>query len=1093
MDKYLPNNYKLNLTNEIYTIERKIGNGATCAAYLAENNNQHYIIKEYCPSYIAFTRDDDGKLFFTDEKQRSKFEAGLNNFEESCNKQKELREIIELENSIPPVYGEPFSCNNTRYFIVVPFNGNTYGKIIDEKSITERIEICYAVAKLALKFHEAGYRMLDIKPENIFVWPDINDHINYIDYDSIRTKDELAFGNSLSYTKEWAAPEQLNPYSYDDISPKTDIYTLGELVYWSIFDKCHSDYTEHRRLSTFPFDDKSKSFYSDFENPEVRRLFTELFHMTIRSSVRNRANSMQEVIDKLTEIKKELEKENYVIPTRLNPNKIFVGREYELGQIKVKLNRDHILFLSGIGGIGKSELAKQFANKNDYTCCYITYEGTLVDSINKCVNIANFLRYGGEKEEDYCIRKLHKLKELVNEHYLILIDNMNIRLSDLTNEDYKAWNELSGCSCCILITTRCESNEYSDLVVTEIKDEENLIDIYNQYYKNSYNENETDYVKQIICQLQHHTLLIELIAKQSKEGAKTPREMYEILIERGIMNLGAGKITIKKDGLNKDSTVNEVLKAIYDTSGITEKQKLILAELSLMPLEGIEQALFCDFFKITDHNDIKYLRDNGWIKRNDYNISIHPAIAETIIDISNKDYSFIDKIGSFLIDNINIGNKVVKKIIVLYNSIAIKIIKYRINATMTIIKYLCLYAWLFQYNGLYRSKLQITDYVIDKLRGKKIETNLLNVVYDIKVGFILRYYGELHKDAIDICNERLNNDEVCNNKYWKTVWEFNRIFCFEKSENIDFNEYKKMMLYFVKSCLKLKRIFNNDFEDTFEREYLIFRINEVYEAIIEFDDIVYPSLAKKFLIQAIKRRTLISQDLYFPLNEIILGIDNAIKLDMDNNNEEAIEEINRILEKYSNYDSLYGTLFLKCHVLLCKLYFKTGRVQESIEEYNRCLKLGDHSDILYYKLYLKLIRSFYDNDNELDFLLNNNNMLGRTLMNPNSKGKGYFWVCLYFDLGYIYQIKGDYDDAIECYENALKFYGLDSKARGYKYQESLIRIKTNMAEIECLEGNNKDAIKLMKKVVSIATRIYGKNHDLTSKYKAKLDELKNKR
>ena len=119
-------------------------------------------------------------------------------------------------------------------------------------------------------------------------------------------------------------------------------------------------------------------------------------------------------------------------------------------------------------------------------------------------------------------------------------------------------------------------------------------------------------------------------------------------------------------------------------------------------------------------------------------------------------------------------------------------------------------------------------------------------------------------------------------------------------------------------------------------------------------------------------------------------------------------------------------------------------------------------------------------------------MLGRTLMNPNSKGKGYFWVCLYFDLGYIYQIKGDYDDAIECYENALKFYGLDSKARGYKYQESLIRIKTNMAEIECLEGNNKDAIKLMKKVVSIATRIYGKNHDLTSKYKAKLDEMKNK-
>ena len=329
MEKYLPSNYKLKLNNEIYTIERKIGNGATCAAYLAENNNQHYIIKEYCPSYIAFTRDDDGNICFTDDKQRSKFESGLKNFRKSFDRQMEIRENPEITNSTS-FTNKKDKGNNTEYIIVVLQNGTTYGKIIDKKSIAERIEICCTIAKTALKYHNAKYRMLDIKPENILVLPETNQLIHYIDYDSIRTEDELAFGNSLSYTKEWAAPEQLNPYSYDEISPQTDIYTLGELVYWSIFDKCHSNHTEHRRLSTFPFDDKSKSFYSDFENPEVRHLFAELFHMTIRSSVLNRAKSMQDVIDKLEEIKKELEKENYIIKSEINSNTVFIGRDDEL-------------------------------------------------------------------------------------------------------------------------------------------------------------------------------------------------------------------------------------------------------------------------------------------------------------------------------------------------------------------------------------------------------------------------------------------------------------------------------------------------------------------------------------------------------------------------------------------------------------------------------------------------------------------------------------------------------------------------------------------------------------------------------------------
>ena len=710
MEKCLPSDYKLKLNNEIYTIERKIGNGATCAAYLAKHNNQHFIIKEYCPSYIAFTRDDDGKLFFTDEKQRSKFEAGLNNFEESCNKQKELREIIELENSIPPVYGELFSCNNTKYFIVVPFNGNTYGIIIDEKSITERIEICYAVAKLALKFHEAGYRMLDIKPENIFVWPDINDHINYIDYDSIRTKDELAFGNSISYTKEWAAPEQLNPYSYSQISEKTDIYTLGELVYWSIFDKCHSDHTEHRRLSTFPFNDKSKSFYSNFENPEVRHLFAELFHMTIRSSVLNRAESMQDIIDKLEEIKKELAKENYILPSVINRIPNFVGREEELIKINEYLNEYDILFISGVGGIGKSVLAREYARKYYGDCCYyITYNDSLENAIGNDheIIIKNFSRYKEENDHDHCMRKLSLMRQNASEHGILIIDNMNIRISEMEKSEQEIWREITQLPCRIIITTRCSDiGDYCSMVIERIKDEEKLINLFVKNYEGMIDEEQLKAVISIINRVSGHTLLVEMVAKQAKAAFLSPVKIDELLAKNGMMSFDADNITIN----DEEDTIKEIIKKLLNISDITETQEKILIQLSFMPFEGINGELFKDFFSIKDNNDINWLIKHGYIKRENNEISIYPIVAEVMIDkIKRLDsMEFFYSQISEMLDNGNFN----KGTYTIFDSVSQKTVFWNLINQQTI-QYLLGYINKSREMSRFRSIDKIIDFVLN--------------------------------------------------------------------------------------------------------------------------------------------------------------------------------------------------------------------------------------------------------------------------------------------------------------------------------------------------------------------------------------------
>ena len=74
----------------------------------------------------------------------------------------------------------------------------------------------------------------------------------------------------------------------------------------------------------------------------------------------------------------------------ITPKKIFLGRDDVLSQIDENFkNGDTVQFLYGIGGIGKTQIAKQYArrHKNDYdTIVYATYNESLKNNTN------NFLR-----------------------------------------------------------------------------------------------------------------------------------------------------------------------------------------------------------------------------------------------------------------------------------------------------------------------------------------------------------------------------------------------------------------------------------------------------------------------------------------------------------------------------------------------------------------------------------------------------------------------------------------------------------------------------------------------------------------------------
>jgi serine/threonine protein kinase len=126
----------------------------------------------------------------------------------------------------------------TLYLIMSVRKGDTlYNRRSKIGSLEVAAELLKNLVDAIDTLHKEGYLHLDIKPQNIY-WNKRNDSFLYdlrlFDFDSIRNKDEINSGNvPLLGTEGWAAPELMKS-GYKDISPATDLYSIGAVFYWML-------------------------------------------------------------------------------------------------------------------------------------------------------------------------------------------------------------------------------------------------------------------------------------------------------------------------------------------------------------------------------------------------------------------------------------------------------------------------------------------------------------------------------------------------------------------------------------------------------------------------------------------------------------------------------------------------------------------------------------------------------------------------------------------------------------------------------------------------------------------------------------------
>ena len=612
-----------------YTVLEKLGSGANTVAYLAECSHGELvtkcILKEYAPHNCIASNTDD-------------CEAGKARFLDSGKMQNTIRQKSVLNNQTPPV-SHVFEANGTAYIDVACYNGRTLDKL-DTLTLPQYMELCLTISKTVGYYHKSGYLCLDLKPENIFILQNAPDDgisaadtvtqlVEFIDFDSIRDVSGNSVNTVFSYTREWAAPEQLNPYAAAKIGTSADIYTVGEIVFYLLFGR-HSAETEHRGFSKYPFEECKREYRRYTERPDIQALFIKLFRNTIRSSVSNRFKTIDEVTKLLGLIVAELNMKDYVIPILPSVSPDFVGRDAELRQIAESLQKNNALYITGIGGIGKTTLVRNYIARyrTEYdVIAYLEYDGdiqhTFCDDMQ--LQISTVSRQEVELPHEYFARKLKAFKRICGDRrVLFVLDNYTDRLT-------KELSRIIECGYDTIITTRNQppKNSFPFMEVTAIADTSELFRLVALNLERQLTKEERLCFEEIITLVQGHTLVLELIARQIAAGRLGINTALDLIRENGFSRFSGEKIGNIKDGEEVYDTLSAIISALFDASAVSKKAKLTLKILALLNVRGLETSLINKFFPDIQAETITALSTDGWLYV-DSRVRLHPVIAETV-------------------------------------------------------------------------------------------------------------------------------------------------------------------------------------------------------------------------------------------------------------------------------------------------------------------------------------------------------------------------------------------------------------------------------------------------------------------------------
>lgn len=306
-----------------------------------------------------------------------------------------------------------------------------------------------------------------------------------------------------------------------------------------------------------------------------------------------------------------------------SPEKL-IDREQEQADIQRSFdNGSNVIFLSGRLGMGKSTLARQYANSCGCEKIYFEkYNQSMEYTISK-------LGREGRGEADEILSYWENLEPEKRRSILLIIDNFNNDTLQNGNEQHyttevhsQFFKRLKDVGIHILITTRINMQSETSIGVGPVKE---TMELFEKYLGEKLPEDQLEKVKELIEIVKGNTMLIAQLANVWKKSDTDQRDQ----LTEQFRNYQLKENDIKLE----NETLYEQVKSLLDFTGICSdgEVKKIFASVALMPSKGESRDRFikmsgCDINKLND------LIDGSWVLMDsDKKVSLHPVVKEIAI------------------------------------------------------------------------------------------------------------------------------------------------------------------------------------------------------------------------------------------------------------------------------------------------------------------------------------------------------------------------------------------------------------------------------------------------------------------------------
>ncbi|MEG2688555.1 MAG: hypothetical protein RSA24_05240, partial [Clostridia bacterium] len=304
-------------------------------------------------------------------------------------------------------------------------------------------------------------------------------------------------------------------------------------------------------------------------------------------------------------------------------NQNFVGRERELEEMAEAFKTTNTVILSGVGGIGKTELAKKYVEKQNKDFAINEYylvvaSDNIIDTICKISFKKNGIPFD-EKDVEKRYRKTISMLQELDEKFIFIIDNFDENIADA---DFSDINEKMKCK--FIITSR-ERNENVKVVDVGAMTDDDLLAI---AYKNNPDlkrENKENLIE-LFASVDRHTMAIDIMTKIMNDGDISIAEMNGKMFD----------CTQRCNARGSRLSLMEHLSALFDFANLNDVHKKILSAMSLVCKVGINRKDFKNILCLDDTNEIMDLVNRfGLLKidrmeTGEHILSLHGLISDLV-------------------------------------------------------------------------------------------------------------------------------------------------------------------------------------------------------------------------------------------------------------------------------------------------------------------------------------------------------------------------------------------------------------------------------------------------------------------------------